>query len=78
LILVIGGHSKIGSALIKELVERRQPVRALARASENADPFPAGVETFVGDLGDVVSLDRAMEGSTRSSCCADRPQARSS
>jgi uncharacterized protein YbjT (DUF2867 family) len=62
LILVIGGHSKIGSALIKELVERRQPVRALARASENADPFPAGVETFVGDLGDVVSLDRAMEG----------------
>jgi uncharacterized protein YbjT (DUF2867 family) len=62
MILVIGGHSKIGSALIEELLNRGQQVRALARASENADPFPTVVETVIGDLGNVESLDRAMEG----------------
>ncbi|MBV8944444.1 MAG: SDR family oxidoreductase [Solirubrobacterales bacterium] len=62
MILVIGGRSKIGSALIENLVERGEPVRALSRAHESARPFPAGVETVVGDLGDVESLNAAMVG----------------
>jgi len=61
-ILVIGGRSKIGSALIENLVERGEPVRALSRAHESARPFPAGVESVVGDLGDVESLNAAMVG----------------
>jgi len=61
-ILVIGGRSKIGSALIENLVERGEPVRALSRAHESPRPFPAGVESVVGDLGDVESLNAAMVG----------------
>ena len=62
MILVIGGRSKIGSALIENLVERGEPVRALSRAHESPRPFPAGVESVVGDLGDVESLNAAMVG----------------
>lgn len=59
-ILVIGGRSKIGSALIELLQGKGEDVRALARASE--DTAPGGVETVTGDLGDPDSLRRAMEG----------------
>jgi uncharacterized protein YbjT (DUF2867 family) len=59
-ILVIGGRSKIGSALTSELLARGQPTRALARQTEI--PFPDGVEPAVGDLADPVSLRRAMDG----------------
>jgi uncharacterized protein YbjT (DUF2867 family) len=62
MILVIGGRSKIGSALIDELISRGEQVRALVRESESADALAAGVETIVGDLGDPGSLDRAMQG----------------
>jgi uncharacterized protein YbjT (DUF2867 family) len=62
MILVIGARSKIGSALIEELVSRGEQVRALVRASESADSFSDGVEAMVGDLGDPASLRRAMRG----------------
>jgi hypothetical protein len=52
MILVIGGQSKIGSALINELLARDQQVRALVRSTEKADSFPAGVEAVTGDLAD--------------------------
>jgi uncharacterized protein YbjT (DUF2867 family) len=64
-ILVIGGRSKIGSALIGELLERDQQVRALARPSEAAASFPASVEVVSGDLGDPGSLRDAMVGVAR-------------
>ena len=60
MILVIGGGSKIGMALIDELLQAGEHVRALARSSEGA--FPAGVETVVGDLADPASLAAAMSG----------------
>jgi len=41
LILVIGGRSKIGSALIEELLSRGERVRALVRAGERAGRLPA-------------------------------------
>jgi uncharacterized protein YbjT (DUF2867 family) len=65
MILVIGGHSKIGSALVDDLVARGELVRAMVRSAENADSFPAGVETVLGDLADRASLDAAMEGADK-------------
>jgi uncharacterized protein YbjT (DUF2867 family) len=59
--LVIGGRSKIGSALIRELLARDQRVRALARGGE-ASSFPHAVEVVGGDLGNPESLGAAMMG----------------
>lgn len=65
MILVIGGHSKIGTALIGELLRRKESVRALVRPTERAKPLPAGVEIAVGDLTDRASLVMAMNGADR-------------
>ena len=62
MVLVIGGHSKIGSALIDDLVVRGERVRAMVRSGESANSFPAGVETVLGDLADRTALDAALEG----------------
>jgi NAD(P)H-binding len=62
LILVIGGRSKIGAALIDGLLERDQRVRLLVRPGEHA-AGPAAVEVVTGDLADEGSLVTAMEGS---------------
>ncbi len=59
--LVIGGRSKIGSALLEELSQRGLPVRALVRSGEGGD-FPAGVEAVRGDLAEPDSLTSAMTG----------------
>ena len=59
-ILVIGGRSKIGAALIGELLGRGQQVRALARAGEAAGSLPAAAEAVTGDLADEGSLVTAM------------------
>jgi uncharacterized protein YbjT (DUF2867 family) len=65
LILVIGGRSKIGTALIGELLGRGQQVRILVRAGEPADGLPAAAQTAVGDLADEGSLVAAMEGAEK-------------
>lgn len=62
LILVIGGHSKIGAPLIGELLARGQQIRALARPAERTAGFPPGVEVVAGDLADEGSLTTAMDG----------------
>jgi uncharacterized protein YbjT (DUF2867 family) len=59
-ILVIGGRSKIGAALIGELLGRGQQVRALVRAGEPAGGLPATAEAVTGDLADEGSLVTAM------------------
>jgi uncharacterized protein YbjT (DUF2867 family) len=61
-ILVIAGRSKIGAALIAELLDRNQEVRALVRADEHADGLPAGAKAVTGDLADEASLVTAMAG----------------
>jgi uncharacterized protein YbjT (DUF2867 family) len=61
-ILVIGGRSKIGGALIAELLGRGQQVRALARAGEPIGGLPDAAEAITGDLGDEGSLVTAMAG----------------
>ena len=62
MILVIGGRSKIGAALIGELLGRGEQVRALVRAGEAAGGLPAGAEAVTGDLADEGSLVTAMAG----------------
>ena len=62
MILIIGGRSKIGAALIGELLRRGQQVRALVRAGEPAGSLPAAAETVTGDLADEGSLVIAMAG----------------
>jgi uncharacterized protein YbjT (DUF2867 family) len=61
-ILVIGGRSKIGSAVIAELLARGEVVRALGRDSEGTGGFPEAVEVAIGDLADVQTLRTAMNG----------------
>jgi uncharacterized protein YbjT (DUF2867 family) len=65
MILVIGGRSKIGSALVADLVSRGERVRALARRVEGGGGFPQGVDVVAGDLADVASLRDAMVGADR-------------
>jgi len=61
-ILVIGGRSKIGAALIGELLGRGQQVRALVRAGEPTGSVPGAAEAVTGDLADEGSLVTAMAG----------------
>jgi len=65
MVLVTGGTGFLGSYIIKELVERNYPVRAIRRSTSKA-PFyiPAWilekVEWVEGDILDPVSLEEAM------------------
>jgi uncharacterized protein YbjT (DUF2867 family) len=61
-ILVIGSRSKIGSALVRDLLDRGEQVRVLARPGETADPVAAAAEVVTGDLADEGSLLTAMAG----------------
>ena len=62
MILVIGGHSKIGSALIETLSHAGENVRALVRSEAERGGFRPGVDTALGDLADPASLAAAMAG----------------
>src|SRR5262252_4029045 len=62
MILVIGGRSKIGSAVLDHLGRQGASVRALARSSEPSAAFRLPIETVSGDLGDPASLEAAMQG----------------
>ena len=62
MILVIGGRSKVGAALIGELLGRGEQVRALVRAGEPAGHHATAAEVVTGDLADEGSLVTAMAG----------------
>lgn len=59
--LIIGANGQIGSQLTKQLVSEKQPVRALVRDLKKA-PKLDGVEVAQGDVADVASLEKAMNG----------------
>jgi len=67
MILVTGGTGFLGSYIIKELVEKNYPVRAIRRVSGKLpfyipkDIFDK-VEWVEGDILDLPSIDRAMNG----------------
>lgn len=64
-ILVTGGTGFLGAYIIKELISRGFPVRAIKRASSNLPEFIEGdilkkVEWVEGDILDLISLGDAM------------------
>ncbi len=70
MVLVTGGTGFLGSYIIKELVEKNYPVRALRRSTSKL-PFYISKEIFdkvqwiEGDVLDVISLEKAMTGVDR-------------
>ena len=64
MILVIGGRSKIGTALIADLLDRGEQVRVLVRPGEAPRSGGASgpAEIVTGDLADEGSLVTAMDG----------------
>jgi uncharacterized protein YbjT (DUF2867 family) len=67
-VLVIGATGKVGSELVKVLLQRGAGVRALTRMQRKGGAFPDAVEMALGDLGDPVSVAEAIKGSTSCSC----------
>ncbi|HJW90265.1 MAG TPA: NAD(P)H-binding protein [Anaerolineales bacterium] len=64
MILITGGTGFIGQALIRHLVEARQPVRTLIRPSPRSPNLPRGVpvEVAISSLQDERSLQAALVG----------------
>jgi len=66
-ILITGGTGFLGSYIIKELIEKNHAVRAIRRSTSKL-PFYIPQEIFCkvewveGDVLDVISLEKAMEG----------------
>ena len=60
-ILVTGGTGQIGSILLKDLVQRQITVHALTRDPSKA-AFPDGITTITGDMLDVGSMRKALDG----------------
>ncbi len=62
--LVTGASGAIGPLLVNKLVGDGHLVRALVRSSPPIGLWPAAVQVYEGDLGDVDSLRRAANGVT--------------
>src|SRR5262249_15318772 len=61
--LVTGATGLLGSHIAEQLTVRREKVRALVRSSSVVGFLQSiGVELKLGDLSDIPSLQRAMEG----------------
>jgi len=61
-ILVTGATGKVGSELVKILVEKKANVTVFLRDAKKA---PAGVKVAIGDLSDPASFGKACEGHER-------------
>lgn len=60
-ILVTGATGRVGSQVVKQLVQRGADVRVLVRDPSKAD-FPAGVQVVQGDLLNIDALRTAFTG----------------
>ncbi|WP_201382643.1 SDR family oxidoreductase [Ktedonobacter sp. SOSP1-52] len=66
MMLVTGPTSAVGNAVLKELLVRKIPVRAFVRQPSVAVKLEAqGVETFVGDMTERESVQKALQGIER-------------
>jgi uncharacterized protein YbjT (DUF2867 family) len=61
-ILVAGASGNAGGAVVRSLLERAAPVRALVRSAQT--PVPDGAIRVVGDLNDPASLRAGLDGAT--------------
>jgi len=62
-VFLTGGTGYVGGALARRLAEDGHEVRALVRATSNAEPLKSrGIELFVGDVCDRASMLKGMTG----------------
>ena len=65
MILVVGATGYLGGMIVRKLLDRGSPVRAMVRPQSDPKALEhAGAETVRGDLKDPASLDRACVGVT--------------
>jgi uncharacterized protein YbjT (DUF2867 family) len=60
-VLVTGATGRVGSEVVKALLQRGADVRALTRKRPKPGTFPGEVEIAVGDLTDPVSIAEALK-----------------
>ena len=60
-ILVTGATGRVGSEVVKALLQRGADVRALTRKQPKPGTFPSAVEIALGDLTDPVSIAEALK-----------------
>ena len=61
-VLVTGATGRVGSEVVKALLQRGADVRALTRKQPKPGTFPDAVEIALGDLSDPVSVAEAIKG----------------
>jgi uncharacterized protein YbjT (DUF2867 family) len=61
-VLVVGATGRVGSEVVKALLQRGAGVRALTRKQPRPAAFPDVVEIALGDLNDPLSTAEAMKG----------------
>lgn len=61
-ILVIGATGRVGTEVVKALLQRGAGVRALTRKQRKPNGFSDEVEIAIGDLSDPVSIGEAIKG----------------
>jgi uncharacterized protein YbjT (DUF2867 family) len=61
-ILVAGGTGRLGTAVVRRLVDRGVAVRVLTRVPERASHLAGDVEIVTADVRDVASLTEAVSG----------------
>ena len=62
MLLLTGATGRVGSALLRRLVARNEPVRCLVRDPRRLGPERVRVQIALGDLGDPASFRHAMRG----------------
>jgi NADH dehydrogenase len=61
-LLLTGATGRVGSALLRRLVDRPEPVRCLVRDPRRLGPERVRVQIALGDLGDPASFRHALRG----------------
>ncbi len=62
MLLLTGATGRVGSALLRRLVDRGEPVRCLVRDPRRLGPERVRVQIALGDLGDPASFRHALRG----------------
>jgi NADH dehydrogenase len=61
-LLLTGATGRVGSALLRRLIDRPEPVRCLVRDPRRLGPERVRVQIALGDLGDPASFRHALRG----------------